>query len=280
MKGPKPKLVIGNFGPIFMGKLSIADYVNQLYRAFSSEPFVGIFVRATPTLILKDLDLIKNVLIKDFSVFAERDMKIHEKVCSFLSDKNFSQIISLCFQIEPLSLHLVALDAKRWRPLRTRLSPVFTSGKIKEMFYLILKSGDAYEKYLDTVSLRNEPINIRELTDKYTTDVIGSCAFGLETNAICDEVSEFQKMGQGIFQMDLRNFLRYVIRDMSDFLYLIIGPLLIRRDIEDFFINTVRQTMEQRRLSKIARHDFIDVLIDFQDHPEKLPGIGNFVFFF
>lgn len=81
VKGPKPELLTGNFGPVFKGKLPIAETLQRIYHKFSSEPVVGIFVRRTPTLVIRDLDLIKDVLIKDFSVFAERGLKIHEKVC-------------------------------------------------------------------------------------------------------------------------------------------------------------------------------------------------------
>lgn len=148
---------------------------------------------------------------------------------------------------------------------------------MKEMFYLMLECGNVYEKYLDSLSSRNEPIDVRELTAKFTTDVIGNCAFGLNMNAITDEDSEFRTMGRRIFQMNWRNFILFRLRDMSGPLYLLLAPLLIRKDMENFFINSTRQTMEYRRKNKVIRHDFIDVLMDLQDHPEKMPEVGECV---
>lgn len=80
VNGPKPSLMTGNMGDIIRGKMSIGDHSRQLYNEFPSEPLIGIFQRRTPTLVVKDLDLIKNVLVKDFSTFADRGIKIHEKV--------------------------------------------------------------------------------------------------------------------------------------------------------------------------------------------------------
>lgn len=81
VRGPKPSLLTGNFGPLMFGKINLADYSQKLYHEFPSEPFIGVFARRTPILYIKDLDVIKNVLIKDFSAFADRGMKVHEKVC-------------------------------------------------------------------------------------------------------------------------------------------------------------------------------------------------------
>lgn len=132
-----------------------------------------------------------------------------------------------------------------------------------------------YESYLGTLSSRNKPVDIRELAAKFTTDVIGSCAFGLSMNSLADEDSEFRKMGRKIFKPDWRNMLRFRLREMSSFVYNLVGPLLVQPGMNEFFINSIRQTIEYRKKNNIVRHDFIDVLIDLEKHPEKLKGIGE-----
>lgn len=85
VKGPKPKLITGNLGGVLIGIKSIADNTKQIYDEFKSEPLIGIYGGRSPVLIVNDMDLIKNVLIKDFSVFADRGIKLHEKVCHIFS---------------------------------------------------------------------------------------------------------------------------------------------------------------------------------------------------
>lgn len=70
--GPQPIPGIGNFADITFAKKSVGDYMTEIYNAYKNEPMIGIYARKTPLLIVKDPDLIKDVLIKDFSVFAMR----------------------------------------------------------------------------------------------------------------------------------------------------------------------------------------------------------------
>lgn len=80
VKGPDPSLLFGNFKGSILGQQSNAYLSKGIYDKFKSEPLIGLFARRTPVLMVKDLDLIRDVLIKDFSVFAGRGQKIYEKV--------------------------------------------------------------------------------------------------------------------------------------------------------------------------------------------------------
>lgn len=99
---------------------------------------VGLYATRSPFLLLNDPELIKDILIRDFSKFANRGLGVFERT-------------------EPLSPHLLNLEVERWRPLRSRLSPIFTSGKLKEMFYLIIECSLNLEMYLDKLIEKNEP---------------------------------------------------------------------------------------------------------------------------
>lgn len=127
--GPKPIPFFGNYKDVFFGNVHAADFVHNLCKTYSKEPAVGIFFRRSPVLIVKDLEMINEVFIKNFSNFADRGVKIHT-------------------DIDPLSQHLVYLEHKRWKIWRKKLSPVFTSGKLKESFYLINECAENLNQYL------------------------------------------------------------------------------------------------------------------------------------
>ena len=250
VKGPKPIPFFGNFLDVFLAKNSVSDCFTNAYYNYKSEPLVGLFVGSTPMLVVKDPELMKDVLIKDFSCFAERTLTAIDEV-------------------EPLSVHLFRLDAPRWRPLRTRLTPVFTSGKLKDMFHLMLECSDHFESYLDKLVAKGELIECREISAKFTTDVIGSCAFGIEMNALSAENSEFRNMGRRAFQTSWKSALRDRVRDFP-FIFKIFGRFLVDHELVNFFTRITRETVEYRIRNNVHRHDFMNSLVDLKQHPEKL----------
>ncbi|XP_050591728.1 cytochrome P450 6a2-like [Bombus affinis] len=252
--GPQPTVLIGNFKEILLRKTSLGDKLRDMYEEYKKEPMFGIFEGMTPILVINDLELIKDVLIKDFPLFVNRGFRLFKKA-------------------EPLGEHLFALEAERWRPMRAKLSPVFTSGKLREMFPLVIECSKNLEKYLDGVSQTGKPVECRDLAGKFTTDVIGSCAFGINMNALSDENSEFREVGKKMFTQTMRMQIRDICRQFLPNIYEIFGHLLQIPGVDQFLIDVVRDTIKYRRENKIVRPDFINTLMELQDHPEKLEDI-------
>lgn len=81
VRGPRPIPGFGTLKDVKLNRISGGEHVKELYKVYKDEPVIGIFSGKTPILIVKDLDLIKDVLIKDFSVFANRGFgKTFQKV--------------------------------------------------------------------------------------------------------------------------------------------------------------------------------------------------------
>jgi hypothetical protein len=74
-------------------------------------------------MLIRDLELVKNILVKDFQDFMDRTLSVEERF-----DPVFSNILAV-------------LKGQLWRHLRTKFTPVFTSHKMKMMFYLVDISG-------------------------------------------------------------------------------------------------------------------------------------------
>ena len=181
-------------------------------------------------------------------------------------------------QAEPLSQHLFCLEVKRWRPLRTHLSPVFTSGKLKGIFSLILDCAEHLESYLDTLLKKEEPIDVRELAAKFTTDVIGSCVFGIEMNSLSNEESEFRRMGKEIFTVDWKVALKFRIKQSMGGLYNLLGYVLPEDRANAFFTNITIETLTYRKKHNIVRPDFMNTLLELRENPERLKDISRFLF--
>lgn len=97
---------------------------------FPHEKFVGMYQLQTPTLLLRDPEIIRMFLIKSFAHFTDR---------GFLYDGHR----------EPLTKHLVNLEGDTWKMLRQKLTPTFSSGKIKNMMGLLQGCGVQLLDYME-----------------------------------------------------------------------------------------------------------------------------------
>ncbi|XP_055375911.1 probable cytochrome P450 6a21 [Condylostylus longicornis] len=255
----EPKLIFGN-APKLGSQKHIFDNIQKIYDKFKGKiPFIGLFLFFKPTITILNLDYVKNILIKDFHVFADRGIYYNERD-------------------DPLSAHLFALDGHKWQPLRKKLSPTFTSGKMKFMFPTVVEVGERFADVFGTYVKNGQDIAIKELLARFTTDVIGTCAFGIDCNSLKDPNAEFRLMGRKIFNEG--RFGRIFTANFPDFSRKL-GIKGTSDDVSAFFMKAVKDTVEYREQNKISRNDFMDLLIQLKN--EKTIGIeddknGNLTF--
>lgn len=58
---------------------TIADVVSEIYKKFPQEQYVGFWLLFRPNLLVRDPDLIKSVLVRDFMSFHDRGIHVNEK---------------------------------------------------------------------------------------------------------------------------------------------------------------------------------------------------------
>lgn len=67
-------LLWGNLKKIIFLEENVAYEMNKFYydESTKNEPFVGFYSTHKPMLMLKDPEIIKNILVKDFNLFSDR----------------------------------------------------------------------------------------------------------------------------------------------------------------------------------------------------------------
>ena len=76
--------------------------------------------------------------------------------------------------------------------MRTIVSPVFTSGKLKLMIPHVDKCGENMREYLKTAALSGEILEAKEMYGKFTLDSIATSGFGIESNSYKDPDNIFR----------------------------------------------------------------------------------------
>lgn len=236
------------FGNIqgFSSKCLFGEILQLMYEKFiGKDVLFGIHFFTNPCVVVVDPELIKNILIRDFNYFINRGMYFNE-----IDD--------------PLSAHLFSLEGNKWRGLRSKLSPTFTSGKMKYMFDIMLTLSEVMSANLQhSADMKNE-IEFREVFSRYGTDVIGNTAFGIQCNSIADPDNEFRQKSKKSFEPGLWLKFRLVFAFAYPKLAKKLNVKITDSKLSKFFINIVRQNIEYRKVNQIVRNDFFQLLMNLQ----------------
>ncbi|CAK1553418.1 unnamed protein product [Leptosia nina] len=239
-----PVPLFGNHFRNIFGKKSLTELSTELYFKYPGEKVVGYYRGMMPGLVIRDLDIVRNILSVDFSRFYPRAM-----------GRNVD--------LEPLLGNLFHADGDRWKLLRQRLTPAFTTAKLKAMFPLIIKCAERLQSAGESITVSGGEVDAREMMARFTTDFIGACGFGIEMNSINNENSAFRELGRKVFDFPLRQVFMFGIWEVFPE-----SRKLIRvtsTEVQVAMTGIVESIFKQRNYKPCGRNDFIDLLLELTE---------------
>lgn len=246
----QPHPLVGSLWNVISGRSQIGKELGLLYRQFDG-PYFGIYALDKPYLVLRSPDIIKKILIKDFSVF---------------SNRNFGQD----FNTDSLAANsLFILKNPDWKVLRAQLTPIFTSGKMRNMLPLMKQVGVDLQDYI--LRQPSDVVEMKEACVKYTTDLIASCAFGIEAKSFATEISEFRAVANRIFSFGLTRAVGLFFYFFAPRMVKLLKVKFVDDESAYFLRKVFSETIHQREELKMKRNDFVDILLNV-----KKTGITNF----
>lgn len=217
----------------------------------------------TPYLMIRDPQLINQILKKDSSIFLDRGI---------YSD----------FSVNPFSNHLFFMNNPQWKIMRNKLSPTFTSNKLKLMYDQINECSDELIKKIHrNVNNNNNLIEVKELMSKYSMNIIGTCIFGLKFNAVNDDNSDFGKYGKILFTPSIWRLLKELISLISPTLLRILKIKDFSPDAIYYLQSVFNESIMYRKKNNIVRNDFMQTLMQAENDlvlNPKIPENGNVSF--
>uniref|UniRef100_U5EL38 Putative cytochrome n=1 Tax=Corethrella appendiculata TaxID=1370023 RepID=U5EL38_9DIPT len=248
----EPKFPYGNIPRNYKNE-PFSMIFTKLYRKLkaSNDSFVGAYLYFMPVAIAMNLETIKNILIKDFQHFEDRGLYYNGKD-------------------EPISAHLLHLEGNKWRTMRNKLTPTFTSSKMKLMFPLVESISEKLMECLNKMCANDVvEIDVKDIVGRYTTDIIGNCAFGIDCNSLKDPDNLFKEMGRRTFQMSRHSkFLMGLIISFPK-VSRFFGIKMMRDEVVEFYTKVVMDTIEHREATNYKRNDFMDLLIHLKNNSDS-----------
>lgn len=236
----KPVLFYGNCKKLSKD-YQLVDLMRDLYSTLKPKgPVAGVYIYIRKFVMITDLDLIKEITVKEFDNFSSK---------GFYSNK----------RDDPLSDNLHTSKGDQWKGIRRKLSPSFTSGKIKAMFDTLDEISD---RLLHTIKHRTaKKMEVKNLMSRFTTDFIGSVCFGLECNTLKDENDEFYQNAFKSFSQvgSIKEMFKTCFPDLSRKLRI----KVFEPKVSKFYMEVISGTYKKREDNpSLKRQDLLNSLIE------------------
>ncbi|XP_063443194.1 lithocholate 6-beta-hydroxylase-like [Mytilus trossulus] len=237
--GPKPYPFLGLLKQLPIDGFAATDF--NLIQKYGK--VVGVYQGTRPTLLISDPDIVRDLFIKDFSNFTNRPDVIKP-------DKFTSHSMT------------VARD-DYWKFLRTKISPTFTTGKLRNMTPLIQRCCDDLVDNIKKQSEGDSVIDMKEIASGFTMDVICSTAFGMQVNSQTEKDNQFVSYARRAMRTQVKAIF-FLICMTFPFMKSIMTALFETPQFggtEHFFKKVVSDILKDRNSSNIHR-DFIQIVTE------------------
>lgn len=236
----------GHLKDMLLQRKAITDVLVDLYNDKDTKdaPAVGVRFLHKHGLMLKDLSLIKRILVKDFHNFTDRRTS---------SDPG-SDILG--------GSNMFLAKNPMWKQIRTKMSPVFSGAKMRQFLDTINGLGEELHQHLErNVSGDSTVMDVKDVIALFTTDVIATCAYGVQANSLRDKDSEFRKQGKTIFDFSPIRAIEFGLLFFWPETVPYLRLKMFNRNATRFLRNTLKYVMDERESNKIMRNDLIDILL-------------------
>ncbi|KAG5876193.1 hypothetical protein JTB14_001936 [Gonioctena quinquepunctata] len=252
----EPSFPFGDMASVIFRKQNMGDKIKEIYDRMKGQRYVGLYFFSRKAFLPLDPVLIKDILNKDFQHFYDRGIHYDE-------------------ENDPLSAHLFSIAGPKWKNLRAKLTPAYSPGKLKYMFGTIVECGHQMSSVLKEIADDEGDVEIKEILARYTTDVIGSCAFGLECNCMRDPQAEFRMMGKRAFTQTVGDVLKMIVIRSFPSIAKILRFGVFSGTVTEFFKRVVKETIEHREKNHVTRPDFLQLLVQLRKNGQIDEENGN-----
>ncbi|KFQ53625.1 Cytochrome P450 3A24, partial [Nestor notabilis] len=241
IRGPRP---LPFFGTFLEYRHGVVEFDQKCFEKYGK--MWGIFDGRQPVLVILDPILIKNILVKEcYTVFTNRRVGLNGILESAIT---------------------VAEDEK-WKRIRTVLSPAFTSGKLKEVFPIIIHYGEKLVKNVEKKVANDEFMTVKDIFGAYSMDVVASTSFSVKIDCMGNPSDPFVTNMKKFLKF---SFLNPVLILLALFPFVIpvlkkMNVSLLPSKVMDFFMNIfIKMKKEREKGSSMGRVDFLQLMVDSQ----------------
>ncbi|XP_069687372.1 cytochrome P450 9e2-like [Periplaneta americana] len=239
----KPLPFFGNLKDSLLMKKQLGEVYEDMYWKLDGYKYGGVFKFGQPVVLIRDPELIKTVLVKDFGSFHDNDVETDVDQDPMFGRNPF------------------VLKGERWKITRSQVTPALSQGKIKPYFPLIAELCEELKQCIEKSGPSGTEFEVKELCARFTTDVVASCAYGIRGNALQDPDCEFRRMGRDMLEPSFWKNIRFMIIIFLPRLARFLRLGFATPKVQEFFRRIIREVTTYREKNNITRYDYLQHLI-------------------
>lgn len=241
----KPSFLLGNMGRFILKRQTAREFSDYLYNAQPTKKLYGMFAFREPSVVVRDPDTLKQITIKDFEFFEDKQLIGNE------SDKLIGK-------------SLIMLKGTKWHDMRSTLSPAFTGSKMRLMFDLIIENSINMATEMKKKNTTLE-LDMKSLFNKLTIDMTANSAFGIKINSFEDPNNQFYVMAENLLNFNRpKTIIKFAFLNLLPRLAKLMDLQLFDDEVAAFFRGMVMSNMETRAKEGIFRPDLINLLMQIR----------------
>lgn len=243
-----PVPLFGNVFRLLTGLEKQSDAYDRIYRQYPDAKVCGFFQTMTPTLMVRDPDLVSRILVSDFQHFTDHGFEIHPDVLLIARSLFFT-------------------NGEKWRRMRQKLSPAFTSSKLRDMHDQITVCCDRLTGCLTDGLKRTDVVNVSDVFRDIAIDVFGTCVFGLNLNTMASTAgTDFKMYQKKLFQSSARQHFDLIVILLCPYVAKRLGCQTFPPDAVEFVSSVFSQVVRYRTDNDVVRNDVTRTLLEARTH--------------
>lgn len=233
------------FGDLFITAKKGFGYIDAEMVKQNGKCF-GSYIGNMPALIISDPDILKEIMVKQFSKFTDRVMGIP-------IEKKWDKAVSVA-------------NGEHWKFLRHTLSPTFSSGKMRHMSPYIHRCLDNLLEILEDKRLnQGDGFDITPIIRGYTMDVICSTGFGVDVDSQRNPDNQYIKYAKEFLDVDVTGNPLFIIPLLFPCLKFLMAKMelkLVSKEAYEFYKTSIEAIIAERRDEPAKHRDLLQLMLN------------------
>nr|APH81385.1 cytochrome P450 CYP3024A3 [Tigriopus kingsejongensis] len=236
-----PQFLFGNAKDLILQKTPMITFFRDIYEKFGNHGYGIYYDGISPTLFVKDPELIKTIAIKDFDHFT--DLAFIPEQLAHLPMNEFGLANAL---------------GDEWRALKSSISPAFSLKNMKNIATSI--NAPALDLIESLKKVPHDEVLVEKYAGYFAMDCIGRIVFSMDFQTAKSEGNEFVRHGDNFFEV-----WRFALSSMLPQVSKIFNISVFNPKSVEYFLKLTAGVLNGRDKSRIQANDVLGLMMKIRD---------------